>query len=314
MPVYNRKLTKGLLWFYQFYLDGKTYKSKTIFNSKQEAKQAEAKAYQEAIHRRKYPAQPQDIDMKKAIDERLDYIKVRKSRPYYTDSKRYLSILYHSFNFVSEVTKSDIEKILQEQVKRGTYVTNAILRAFKAFFNYTIQNYDLDMKNPCQYIKPFGVEKRIKHIPSDEDIEKLLKACTTEQKLLIEFLRDTGARLSEALNLTGKDVTNVEVTLYTRKSVNSNLIPRRVPKPECLVGQIFPPDKKIFGYWIEKPKFLKRKLKALNLQAWGFHNLRHRYASILSAEGKPLYEIMSLLGHSSLVTTQKYLQLLPKSG
>lgn len=125
-------------------------------------------------------------------------------------------------------------------------------------------------------------------------------------------LRDTGARLSEALNLRGRDVTNVEVTLYTRKSLNSNLVPRQVPKPICLGAQTFPTDEKIFGNWKEKPKFLERKLKALKLQPWGFHNLRHRYASKLSAEGKPLYEIMSLLGHSNLSTTQKYLQLLPK--
>lgn len=188
MPVYNRKVTKGLLWFYQFYLNGKTYKSKTIYDSKQEAKQAESKAYQDAIHHQKHPEQLQDIEMKKAIDERLDYIKVRKSKSYYDDSKRYLSTLYHTYNFVGEVRKSDIERILQEQVQRGSYVTNAILRAFKAFFNYTIQNYDLDIKNPCQYIKPFGVEKRIKLIPSDNDIESLLKVCTAEQKFLIEFM------------------------------------------------------------------------------------------------------------------------------
>lgn len=314
MPVYNRKLSKGLLWFYQFDLNGKTYKSRTIYSIKQEAKQAEALAYQEALYRQKYPTRSQDIDIKQAINERLDYIKARSSKTYYRDTKRYLSILYHSYNFVSEVTKSDIEKILQEQVSRGTNVTNAVLRAFKAFFTYTIQNYDLDIKNPCQYIKPFSIEKRIKLIPSDTEIDTLLKACTPEQKMLIEFLRDTGARLSEALNLIGRDITKAEVTLYTRKSANSNLVPRRVPKPECLNNQTFQPEKKIFGYWTEQPKFLKRKLKVLKLSNWGFHNLRHRYASKLSSEGKPLFEIMSLLGHSSIDTTQRYLQLLPKSG
>lgn len=312
MPVYNSKVSKGVLWFYQFQLDVKTYKSQAIYSTKQEAKQAEAEAYQEAIRRKKFPAQSQEIKIQDAINERLDYIKVRKSKSYYLDSKRYLSLLYHKFNTLSEVTKSDIEKILLEQVSRGSYTTNAILRAFKAFFNYTIQNYDLDIKNPCQYVKPFSVEQRIKYIPKDSEIEELLNICTPEQKKLIEFLRDTGARLSEALHLIGRDITNVEVTLYTRKSVNSNLVPRRVPKPDCLVGQTFPPDKKVFGYWIEKPKFLKRKLQALKQPNWGYHSLRHRYASLLSAEGRPLYEIMSLLGHSNLHTTQKYLQLLPK--
>lgn len=314
MPVYQRQLSKGIRWFYQFDLNGRTYKSRIIFSNKQEAKKAEARAYQDAVRRQKYPLQLEEIDMKQAINERLDYVKVRKSKSYYQDSKRYLSILYHRFNSLSEVTKSDIEKILLEQAQRGTYTINAMLRSFKAFYNFTIQNYDLDIKNPCQYVKPFAVEKRIKYIPTNQEIEALINVCTPEQKLLIEFLRDTGARLSEALNLVGRDVSNEDVTLYTRKSANSNLMPRRVPKPDCLIGLDIHSDKRIFEYWKEKPKFLPRKLKVLQQPQWGFHSLRHRYASLLSAQGKPLYEIMSLLGHSNLVTTQKYLQLLPKVG
>lgn len=190
MPCYSRKVSKGLLWFFKFDLNGKTYKSRTIYDTKQEAKQAEAETYQEALHQEKYPSQ-QDVDIKKAINERLDYVKVRKSKTYYNDTKRYLGILYHKYNTISEVTKSDIEKILAEQVYRGTYTTNAILRAFKAFFNYTIQNHNLEVKNPCQHIKPFSIEKRIKYIPTDQEINTLLKECTPEQRMLIEFLRDT---------------------------------------------------------------------------------------------------------------------------
>lgn len=314
MPVYQRQLSKGLRWYYKFDFKGKTFKSKSIYHSKGEAKKAEAQAYQEADYRQRHPKQSQEISIQQAINERLDYVHARKTKSYYEDSRRYLSILYHRFNTLTEVTKLDIEKILQEQASRGVYTANAILRAFKAFFNFTIQNHDLDIKNPCQYIKPFAIERRIKYIPTAHEIKRVLEICTSEQQKLIEFLRDTGARLSEALNLTGQDVTELEVILYTRKSANSNLIPRRVPKPNCLRGQTFSPDQKIFGYWKEKPKFLERKLKVLGLPLWGFHNLRHRYASLLSAQGKPLYEVMSLLGHSSLITTQKYLQLIPKLG
>jgi site-specific recombinase XerD len=43
---------------------------------------------------------------------------------------------------------------------------------------------------------------------------------------------------------------------------------------------------------------------------WTWHNLRHKYASELCRKGVPLFEIMNLLGHSNLKTTQNYLQLL----
>lgn len=272
MPIYQKDLSKGIRYYYKFDLNGRIYRSKAIYHTKGEAKKAEAEAYQAADFRQRHPKQSQEIGIKQAIDERLDYVQARKSKSYYEDSRRYLSILYHQFNDLSEVTKLDIEKILQEQASRGVYTVNAILRAFKAFFNFTIQNYDLDIKNPCQYIKPFAIERRIKYIPTNEEINKVLHICTPEQCKLIEFLRDTGARLNEALNLTGKDITNLEVILYIRKSANSNLIPRRVPKPDCLTGQTFSPEQKVFGYWKEKPKFLERKLKSLGFPLWGFHN------------------------------------------
>jgi integrase len=63
---------------------------------------------------------------------------------------------------------------------------------------------------------------------------------------------------------------------------------------------------KVFHYWAEEPKFLTRK----NGGGWSWHNLRHRFASKLSKQGTPIFEIMSLLGHSNLETTQRYLQLL----
>ena len=196
MPIYQKALTKGIRFFYKFDLNGKIYRSNAIYLTKGEAKKAEAEEYQKADYRQRHPKQSQEIGIKQAIDERLDYVKVRKSKSYYEDSRRYLSILYNQFNTLSEVTKLDIEKILQEEVYRGEYTVNAILRAFKAFFNFTIQNHDLDIKNPCQYIKPFAIEKRIKYIPTDDEINKVLQVCTLEQRKLIEFLRDTGARLS----------------------------------------------------------------------------------------------------------------------
>jgi len=75
-------------------------------------------------------------------------------------------------------------------------------------------------------------------------------------------------------------------------------------------GKVFKPNERVFSRWVDKPHFLKRKVKKLKGQMWGWHSLRHRYASLLSKEGKPLFEIMKLLGHSNLSTTQIYLQLL----
>jgi integrase len=316
MGQYSRKLAAGTFWFYKFDFNGKTHKSKIIYHSRQEAKIAESKAYEKEDYKQRHPDEKPVITLLQAIDERLDYIKSRKTEKYYNDNKRYLNILYNKFGDspLQNIKKLNIEKLLQEESSRGVYTVNSMLRCFKALFNYAIDSHELEITNPCLKIRPYAVEKRVKYIPTNYEIQTLLESCTEPQRRLIEFIRDTGARISEALNLHGRDVTNIEVTLYTRKSANSNLTARTLPKPDCLVGLTLPRDKKVFGDWMQQPKFLERKLKKLGLKKWGFHNLRHRFASIESAKGTPIYEISRKLGHSSTETTEIYLQLLPKSG
>ena len=41
------------------------------------------------------------------------------------------------------------------------------------------------------------------------------------------------------------------------------------------------------------------------------HDLRHTYASLLINKGVSLYEVQTLLGHSSLQMTQRYAHLEP---
>jgi len=163
------------------------------------------------------------------------------------------------------------------------------------------------MKNPVGGIKKFAEEFKIKYIPTEEDIEAVLSLCDKDESLLVRFVMETGARINEALTLAPKDIYNGYVVLYTRKSKNSNLMPRKVPFDTGLLKRFKP-----FGLrWTAQPRFLEKYVRKLKQKNWGWHNLRHRYASRLSKEGKPLYEIMALWGHSQLSTTQGYLQLLP---
>ncbi len=43
-----------------------------------------------------------------------------------------------------------------------------------------------------------------------------------------------------------------------------------------------------------------------------FHDLRHTFASRLVQQGVPLYEVMQLTGHKSLVMVQRYAHLAPE--
>jgi integrase len=253
------------------------------------------------------------------MTDRLDDIEARKGEKYYKQTKVYFKkLLEHTKNIaVNEVSRAMIESFLSKQAKemkkkkKDNYSVNAILRIIKALFYYAIDVKKIEMVSPCYKIKLYPINKKIKYIPPDEDIEAVKKICTPEQIFLIEFIDETAARINEPLKLYGEDVYPDKVVLKTRKSKNSDLVPRKLPLPKCLIGKKYKPNERVFPWWKEEPKFLARKIKKLGQRPWGFHSLRHRRASIWNKEKKTEFEIMTLLGHSSLSTIQIYLQMLP---
>jgi integrase len=319
LAQYSRKIKVGLRWFYKFNFQGKMYRSKCIYLSKTEAKSAEHEMFEEVSQKARNPSQEPILSLLEAINERLDYVLVKKSKDYYKDNKRYYAVLLEKLGDIpfNAIKKAQIEDLLlatsKKQQARGldNYVINAMINAYKALFNYIIDKHDLNMKNPCKGIDKFSIKKKFKYIPSDEDIEDVKSLCDEGQKLLIDFVKDTGCRISEALRVSGKDVLQNFVVLYTKKSRNSDLVPRKVPIPIYIKDIVLESNERLFNRWCDVPRFLEDRVRELEQQNWNWHNLRHRFASKLSKEGKPLFDIMSLLGHSNLKTTQNYLQLLP---
>lgn len=123
-----------------------------------------------------------------------------------------------------------------------------------------------------------------------------------KQASLFDFVDETACRINEAVRLQAKDVAKDTVILYTRKSKNSNLTPRVIPRPDCLKGEF---EGKVFKDWTAYPRFLDEIC-----DGWGWHNLRHRRASIWVNSGMSVYEIMQRLGHQNMEVTMRYLRLL----
>ena len=140
-------------------------------------------------------------------------------------------------------------------------------------------------------------------ISTDGEITSIRSKLNSNQTFLFDFVDQTACRIMEAIRFKAEDIDGNLITLWTRKSKNSNLTPRRIPKPDCLIG--FTGKGKVFKDWESYPRFLEDLT-----DNWNWHNLRHRRASIWANNGLTTFEIMVRLGHSNLSTTMKYLQLL----
>jgi integrase len=312
MGCYSRKLKRGLKWRFAGSHYGEKYCSKAIYPTKKEAEKAERAEIERIEKEQIRPTRK--MGLKELMNKRLDYIQTYQSGHYYKENRRYFKLMLSEWGEIdaTEVSKEMIHGLIIKEAKRlktrgkSNYKANSLLRSVKSLLNWGNSIYDLEI--PKLNIQFLPIDIRLKYIPPDKDVEAVKKECTDNQRLLIDFVDETAARINEAVSLTWEDVDGNLLTLYTRKSKNSNRVPRRIPMPECLKG--LAGKGKVFTEWNAYPRFLEDKVLKLNQRRWAWHSLRHRRASKWANSGMIIVEIQYRLGHSNLSVTQKYCQLL----
>jgi integrase len=311
MPAYKRKVKKGLRWrFIGSYL-GVWYCSKAIYLTKKEALEFERAKIAEIDKNIRNPGN--DIALSELFKHRLDYLELTRNREYFKDNRRLCRQIIEEWGDISasEVSKRMVVDLVLKEVRRcksaglGSSRPNQLLKVVKASFGYASRQLGLEIKNPCIGLESLPEDKKARFIPTDEMIEAVKAECTQDQRELIEFVYQTGARINEAVALDHKDVDEGHVVLYTRKTRNSARLPRFVPKPDFIKKG----EGSVFKNWNAYPRFLERKVRELGQPQWNWHSLRHRRASIW-AQSKPLFELQMLLGHTQISTTQRYLHSL----
>jgi hypothetical protein len=79
------------------------------------------------------------------------------------------------------------------------------------------------------------------------------------QNLLIDFVDETAVRIGKPLKVIGSEIFEQRGVRHTRKSKDSNIVPRSVPKPECIKHLSISSNDRLFPQWNSTPKFLERK-------------------------------------------------------
>lgn len=305
MGVYKRKLKRGERWWYKFDFNGKTHTSKAIYLSKRDCQKAEREAVKNA------DVNVGNVMLLEVCTHRLDFLKLSRNEEYYKDQKRLSKKLLAEFGNIqiTAINAKMSSDMFLKEIKRckeaglGNKRPNELLKTLRTTFNHARAYFGVEVRDPTKGIKKLPLDVKTQYIPTDEDIEAILAICNRSQKILVQFVYDTGCRIGEAVNLEYEDVHSEYVTLYTRKSQNSKRTPRHLPRPYWLTAGGL--RGKVFDF-TAYPRFLEEKVKELGQPKWNWHSLRRRRASIW-AQDKPLFEIMMLLGHSQISTTQRYL-------
>lgn len=316
MPAYKRKLSKGIRWFYSGQHKGHKYHSKAEYLSSAECKKAEAERLAQIDEEINKPKNT--VTILEICTRRLDYLLTAKSEQYYKDNQRaFRRLLKHVGDVkIDEVTRADMHRFFLKEASRlkeegkGNHEVNSEIRYIRALFNYAIDELEVINTNPTRKIKFYPIDKKLKYIPLDVAMDWVYESSLNHQRRLITFVKDSGARISEALRATGEDIdTDMNLlTLWTRKKRNSDLTPRRIPLPESI--KEMKKNGLLFPEWKKQPRFIEELCKRLEIKVYGWHAYRHRLASIMASKNIPLVEIMTILGHDNIEVTQKYLRLL----
>jgi integrase/recombinase XerD len=150
-----------------------------------------------------------------------------------------------------------------------------------------------------------------------EQVDKLLnvaKTCSERDYLLLDFMWRTGVRVSEAINVTPRDIEYKNNVVNIRKAKGGRQ--RRVllgdetlkMLSDYVSIQNIPDNQPIFPIQRVQVFKLVKKYGAMVGFKIHPHTLRHSFAIHLVRSGMDLRRLQLLLGHSSLSITQVYLQ------
>lgn len=165
--------------------------------------------------------------------------------------------------------------------------------------------------------------KQIPAYVEDADYEKLLlaagqkrshKELVTRDQLLIKLARYSGLRRAEQAELEMRDIHTDFIMVREGKGLKDRVI----PLPPAIAAELNrfckgrPSSEKVFDlseYEISNKFTLWAKKAGVKIHA---HSLRHKYAQSLLESGADIIQIMTLLGHTDIGTTQVYLGISDK--
>jgi integrase len=220
-------------------------------------------------------------------------------------------ILNHFHSHIGEYPPSpELAKSFLSQFRERKPATRARYGAIvKVFFKWYGEELDIIYKVPKVlpgYVDKSDIDKLLECIRSKKTHKKSVQRDT----LIVDLAIHTGLRRSELANLKVGDIDNVRRILIVRqgKGAKDRVIPlstRMVDKLGAYM-QTRGKDDSVFGL---APASISGMIKSFARKAGvdiHTHSLRDYFATSLAEEGATIREIQSLLGHTNLTHTERY--------
>ncbi len=225
---------------------------------------------------------------------------------------------------VADVTRTDVDS-LHHGLRSSPIIANRVLSLLSKMFNLAERwEWRADGANPCRHVERFPENQRERFL-SEVELAKLgdaLRAAEFEHAELpsaiaaLRFIILTGCRRGEALGLRWEhlDLERGFAMLPDSKT-GSKVLVLNAPARELVAGLECESD------WVFPGRDNDEPLSTGITRIWyriraraGFddvriHDLRHSFASVGAAGGVSLQVLGKLLGHTQVVTTQRYAHL-----
>jgi integrase len=170
-----------------------------------------------------------------------------------------------------------------------------------------------------KWTKPrITVEARIPFIPTETELDLLIASCGNRMATLLQTLKETGARISEAVKLKWIDLSTEQKTLNITPSKNSN--PRLLPISDKLlnvINQLPHTREHIFAQAINglrtsydaQRKVTSQKLQSPRILKISFHTFRHWKGTMEYHKTKDIMHVKQVLGHKNINNTMIYINI-----
>ena len=235
----------------------------------------------------------------------------------------------------SDVSRDHLLGFIDSLKERGYAVTTIArkIAAIKSFFAYQITQESLQA-DPSEGLSSPKIGRALPSPLGFEEVKLLLKQARTKStpeamrsSAMIEILYATGMRVSELVSLNVADVNLEEASVRCRgKGYKERIIPIYPDAIDALRTYIDKSRPKLRRRRDEPALFLNRRGNRLTRQGFWLllkalaadagvthtitpHTLRHSFATHMLRNGAGLRHVQSMLGHSSISTTQIYTRL-----